>query len=136
MSHIFTGHGGPLFQDSCRLREEEWGSGIIDRVSEDLRKAFPEMTGLSPRNLRRMRAFFREYCAKTNTIWPRTVAKLPAPKWPPVVAKLSWAHNVILIEKLKDLKLRAWYAAATLEYGWSRDVLSFQIDKTIGVVEQ
>ncbi len=112
----------------CRLRAEEWGSGIIDRISEDLRKAFPEMTGLSPRNLRRMRAFYREYCGKTKAIRPRAVAKLSAPKWPPVVAKLSWAHNIILIEKLKDLKLRAWYAEATLEYGWSRDVLSIQID--------
>lgn len=44
-----------------RLKEESWGSGIIDRVSADLRAAFPEMDGLSPRNLRRMRGFYRSY---------------------------------------------------------------------------
>lgn len=44
-----------------RMEEEAWGSGVIDRVSADLRAAFPEMDGLSPRNLRRMRAFYRAY---------------------------------------------------------------------------
>ena len=32
---------------------EGWGARIIDRLAADLRKAFPEMQGLSPRNLRR-----------------------------------------------------------------------------------
>ncbi|PJB98863.1 MAG: hypothetical protein CO078_00610, partial [Candidatus Nealsonbacteria bacterium CG_4_9_14_0_8_um_filter_36_17] len=40
------------------------------------------MSGLSPRNLRRMRAFYREYYPRAVAIRPRTVAKLPAPKWP------------------------------------------------------
>lgn len=111
-----------------RLREEEWGSGIIDRVSEDLRASFPEMSGLSPRNLRRMRAFYREYRTHKKPIRPPAVAKLSKPKWPPVVAKLPWTHNVILMEKLKDIKMRIWYASAALEYGWSRDVLTLQID--------
>ncbi len=111
-----------------RLREEEWGSGIIDRVSTDLRVSFPEMSGLSPRNLRRMRAFYREYRSSGKPFRPPAVAKLSKPKWPPAVAKLPWAHNVILMEKLKDVKKRTWYASAALEYGWSRDVLSLQID--------
>ncbi len=110
-----------------RLREEEWGGGIIDRVSADLRAAFPEMGGLSPRNLRRMRAFYRAYGPSVANR-PRAVAELPAPKWPRAVAKLPWAHNVILMEKVKDLKSRAWYAAAAFEFGWSRDQLAVQID--------
>ncbi|MDP2600661.1 MAG: PDDEXK nuclease domain-containing protein [Deltaproteobacteria bacterium] len=111
-----------------RLQEEEWGSGIIDRVSVDLRAAFPEMNGLSPRNLRRMRAFYRLYRPRVGEVRPRDVAKLLMPKWPRAVAKLPWAHNVILMEKLKDIKTRSWYAAAALEFGWSRDVLALQID--------
>jgi predicted nuclease of restriction endonuclease-like (RecB) superfamily len=43
------------------------------------------------------------------------------------VAHLPWGHNVILIEKLKDLPTRLWYAGQTLEQGWSRDTLSLQI---------
>ncbi len=43
------------------------------------------------------------------------------------VAQLSWAHNVVLIQKVKDLPTRLWYARETLEQGWSRDTLSVQI---------
>lgn len=76
-----------------RFQEESWGSGIIDRVSVDLRDAFPEMEGLSPRNLRRMRAFYRTYPLSVDNLkkWPRVVAKLNLIKWPPPVAKLPWA---------------------------------------------
>jgi len=40
---------------------------------------------------------------------------------------LTWAHNVILIQKVKDLPTRLWYARQAFEHGWSRDVLSLQI---------
>src|SRR5262245_54975444 len=40
------------FELDRRLAEEAWGTGIIDRISADIRAAFPEMDGLSPRNLR------------------------------------------------------------------------------------
>lgn len=90
-----------------RFQEESWGSGIIDRVSADLLEAFPEMEGLSTRNLRRMRAFYRAYPLSGNNLkkWPRAVAKLDLIDWPPPVAKLPWAHNVILMEKVKDATL-------------------------------
>lgn len=29
---------------------------------------------------------------------------------PPAVAKLSWTHNIILLEKIKDKNIRFWYA--------------------------
>ena len=34
-----------------------WGSRGIDRLAADLRDAFPDMKGFSPRNLKYMRAF-------------------------------------------------------------------------------
>jgi predicted nuclease of restriction endonuclease-like (RecB) superfamily len=40
---------------------------------------------------------------------------------------LPWFHHVILIEKLKDLPLRYWYARQAVEQGWSRDTLTLQI---------
>ena len=40
-----------------RQRRAGWGAGVIDRLSADLRRAFPDMKGLSPRNLNSMRAF-------------------------------------------------------------------------------
>lgn len=40
-----------------RQKEEGWGSKVIERLAQDLRREFPEMKGLSPRNLKYMRAF-------------------------------------------------------------------------------
>jgi predicted nuclease of restriction endonuclease-like (RecB) superfamily len=117
------------FDLECKLATEGWGTSIIDRASADLRLAFPEMDGLSPRNLRRMRAFYRTYRPKSKSaIWPPAVAKLESPDWPAAATSLSWAHHVILMEKVKDPALRAWYTAAALEHGWGRNTLATQID--------
>ena len=40
---------------------------------------------------------------------------------------IPWFHHVILIQKLKDLPTRLWYARQALEQGWSRDTLTTQI---------
>ena len=44
-----------------RQKNEGWGAKIIDRLSEDLAKAFPEMRGFRARNLKYMRAFAEAY---------------------------------------------------------------------------
>jgi hypothetical protein len=41
----------------ARQKDQGWGAKVIDRLAADLHKAFPEMTGFSPRNLKYMRAF-------------------------------------------------------------------------------
>jgi predicted nuclease of restriction endonuclease-like (RecB) superfamily len=90
-----------------------------------------------------------EATIEESVIWPRPVAKLEtsstshkkgqravaqlavepddAQIWQRAVAQLTWAHNVILIQKVKDLPTRLWYARKAFEHGWSRDVLSLQI---------
>ena len=116
-----------------RSRAEAWGTAVIDRVAHDLRREFPGMEGLSPRNLRRMRAFYRAYpLSKAGSkIWPQSVAKLQLVKWPQAVAELPWAHNVILLEKVKDPAERAWYAQEAVGHGWSRNVLVQQIESNL-----
>ncbi|MCX6927056.1 MAG: DUF1016 N-terminal domain-containing protein, partial [Verrucomicrobia bacterium] len=52
-----------------------WGESVIDRVSCDLRAAFPNTTGFSPRNLRDMRRLYLAYA--DEAIWRQLVAKLP-----------------------------------------------------------
>lgn len=56
---------------------------------------------------------------------PQPVAQLPLPL--EILLGLPWFHHVILIEKLKDLPVRYWYAQQALEHGWSRDALTAQI---------
>ena len=49
-----------------------------------------------------------------------------------LVASLPWGHNLVLLQKLKELNARLWYARAALEYGWSRSVLLTHQDYDAG----
>lgn len=68
----------------------------------------------------------------TDEILQQAVAKLtpgtPTPILPQLAAKLPWAHHVILMEKLKDRATRIWYMQHAIEHGWSRAVLTVQIE--------
>lgn len=75
-----------------RQAAEGWGTSVIDRLARDLRRDFPEMTGLSPRNLKYMRAFAEAWPD------PAMVQQL--------VAQLPWGHNMRLLEALKRLEPR------------------------------
>ena len=48
-----------------------------------------------------------------------------------LLASLPWGHNIVLLQKLKELNTRLWYASAALEYGWSRSVLLIQIESRL-----
>ncbi|MFC9335776.1 YhcG family protein [Arthrobacter sp. NPDC057009] len=93
----------------AQQQAQGWGSRVIKRLSEDLRAEFPDMTGLSPRNIQYMTTFAGAWAEGT-------IAQQP-------VAQLPWGHVTILLDKLKDQTSRARYAAAAVEHGWSRNVL-------------
>lgn len=96
-----------------RQGERGWGGKVIDRLSVDLRAAFPEMTGFSPRNL----TYMRDMAAA----WPEGLI-LQQP-----VAKLPWGHITVLLTRLQDDRTRAWYAAQVLAEGWTRATLEASI---------
>ncbi len=98
-------------------KQEGWGTKVIDRLGADLRKEFPDMQGLSPRNLKYMRKFAQTY--PDLSIVQRTVAQLP------------WAHQVILMDKIKGQVEREFYIGKAVENGWSRDILSLQIQSNL-----
>lgn len=91
----------------CRQREEGWGAGVIQRLAQDLRTAFPDMKGLSRTNLLYMRAFAEA--------WPEQSIVQQ------VVGQIPWGHNIRLIDAVKTMKERLWYARAAIENGWSRN---------------
>jgi predicted nuclease of restriction endonuclease-like (RecB) superfamily len=101
----------------ARQAEQGWGAKVIDRLAHDLRAAFPDMKGFSPRNLKYMRAF--------------------AEAWPDesfvqeVLAQLPWYHQLALLDKLPGAETRRWYAAKAIEHGWSRNVLVMQIESRL-----
>lgn len=100
-----------------RQDQQGWGAKIIDRLSEDLKEAFPEMNGFSPRNLKYMRKFAEQW--PDREIVQRTAAQIP------------WRSNQLLLDKLDHQETRCWYAQKTAENGWSRDILALQIESRL-----
>ena len=98
----------------ARQERESWGAKVIDRLAGDLKAAFPEMKGFSPRNLKYMRAFAKA--------WPEEAIVQQ------LVAQIPWGHNVRILDYVKDPIEREWYVRATVQHGWSRDVLVHQIE--------
>ena len=108
-----------LYWDIGRMileRQERagWGARVIDRLAADLRKAFPDMRGFSPRNLKYMRAF--------AAAWPER------PFVQQLAARIPWTHNCLLLDRLPNAATREWYVRATVQEGWSRSILTLQIE--------
>ena len=87
-----------------RHEEQGWGAKVIERLAHDLRNAFPDMKGFSPRNLKYMRAFAQA--------WP------DAEFVQAVLAQLPWYHQIALLDKLKTTEERIWYAQKAIENNW------------------
>lgn len=98
----------------ARQIQQGWGAKVIDRLASDLRTAFPDMKGFSPRNLKYMRAFAEA--------WPE------AEFVQGVLAQLPWYHQLALLDKLDTPESRCWYVSKAIEHGWSRNVLVMQIE--------
>ena len=109
-----------------RQQEEGWGSAAIERLSRDLRGAFPDVQGFSPRNLWRMRSLYLSYTREVGPLLP--LPDVDGEVLPRAVAEIPWGHNIVLMEKLPGPAERLWYARKTVEHGWSRSVLLHQIE--------
>lgn len=90
---------------------------MIDRMAKDLKDAFPEMAGFSPRNKKYMRKFAESW--SDFEIVQRAVAQIP------------WPTNISLMDKLKDEESRIWYAHKAIENGWSETILDLQIESKL-----
>ena len=131
-----------------RQQEKGWGAGVIPRLARDIRNELPEVKGFSERNIKRMLRFYREY-SNTLPFVPQAVAQLqpaenkdfikvpqpvaqlsvngPSENLQQLVAQIPWGHNMLLMERVKDLSPRLWYIQQTVEQGWSRDTLGMMI---------
>lgn len=97
-----------------RQERSGWGARVIDRLSADLHRSFPDMRGFSSRNLKYMRAF--------AAAWPeRTIVQQAA-------AQIPWFHDCLLLDRVPDARDRHWYVRAVVREGWSRSILADQID--------
>lgn len=98
---------GKLLYD--RKLESKHGSGVVKRLSVDLKERYPQM-GMSPRNLWYMKTFYERYNA-CNTKVQRAVALLP------------WSQNILILSKELDDNATLYYAQESISKGWNRDLL-------------
>lgn len=97
-----------------RQQGESWGRAIVNNLARDLQAEFPGIRGFSAQNLWRMRQFYDAYCSQT--------------KLSPLVREIGWTHNVIILMACKDDLEREFYVRMTRKLGWSKSVLTHQIE--------
>ena len=88
--------------------------GAAVAASEYLQAAYPTAEGFSPRNLRRMRAFYAAY--------------EESPEIMRLAMNLGWTRNVAILERCGSNEERAWYIRAVLHFGWKKAKLLAAIE--------
>ena len=102
-----------LYREIGRLICERPEKGAAVAAAEYLQSAYPDISGFSPRNVRRMREFYRTY---EN-----------APAVMREAMELGWTQNVVILEAELSLPEREWYIRAARRFGWSKLALTEKI---------
>lgn len=139
-----------LGRDLVRKKaEERWGSGVVEQVSLDLQKEFPNESGFSVRNLWYMKKWFLFYFGNASSpILQQAVSELQVAdnktdkKLQQAVAEMSeeylhqlggefpqtfllvpWGHHIAVITKCETINEALFYIGKTIEQDLSRDAL-------------
>lgn len=97
-----------------RQTQQGWGKAVVEQLAVDLKASFQGRSGFSAQNLWYMRQFYMEY--------------KDLPNLQQLVGEIPWGQNLAIMAKVKDAAERAYYLKATVEMGWSRNVLIHQIE--------
>ena len=103
-----------LYCEIGRVVSGRGEKGAAVAASEYLQAAYPAADGFSPRNLRRMRAFYAAY-EKTPEIMR-------------LAMNLGWTQNAAILERCGSSEERAWYIRAVLHFGWKKAKLLAAIE--------
>ncbi|MCP5197244.1 MAG: hypothetical protein H6974_10720 [Gammaproteobacteria bacterium] len=93
-------------------------TGVIEQIAKDLTRELGGLKGFSRRNLYRMKPFYGFYADQEELV-------------PQLVAPIPWGNNDLILQKIKEREKALWYVRKTIENGWSRNVLSHQIDSQL-----
>lgn len=102
----------------ARQADQVWGSGFLEKLSQELMQEFPEVKGFSKRNLEQIRRWY--------SFWNRepAIAKQAASQ----LLSIPWWHNVVIAGKCPTHAEALYYVQQTQAHGWSRAVLVHQIE--------
>ena len=123
--------------------EERWGAGVVEQVSLDLQREFPNADGFSAKNLWFMKKWYLFYSSsEAHKKLLQAVRELPNPKllqpvrefqksklqqpvaeFPAPLALVPWGHHIAIISKCKSVDEALFYIGKTIEQGMSRAAL-------------
>ena len=121
--------------------EERWGAGVVEQVSLDLQREFPNAEGLSAPNLWAMKRWYLFYNQHDTKLLQSVIemngAKLlqpviefdkeklqqPVGEFPTPFAYVPWGHHIAIISKCKSVDEALFYIGKTIEQGMSRAAL-------------
>ncbi len=127
-----------------KQKQHLWGDAVIEQLSLDLQKAFPEMKGFSRTNLFNCKKLFLFYSntkvqqpvgqlasSKKNlnikVQQPVGLLKVPPSKALKLITKIPWGSNIVIIEKTNSVQEAFFYLSQTIENNWSRNLLLNQL---------
>ena len=129
--------------------EERWGAGVVEQVSLDLKREFPNADGFSTSNLWFMKRWYSFYTTNVNPKIlqqfadnvqhsnQQTVSKLyqvgkeirekilyqDGKEFPLPFALVPWRHHIEILYRCKSIDEALFYVGKTIEQGLSRDAL-------------
>lgn len=104
-----------LYCEIGRVVSDRPEKGAAVAAAEYLKRAYPDVPGFSPRNVRRMRDFYRTY--KTS------------PSLLHAALRIGWTQNGVILEADLSLSEKEWYIQAVRRFGWSKLELLRQIEE-------
>jgi len=109
-----------------KQKTAKWGSGFLNRLSNDLMSEFPDIKGFSEPNLlftKRWFLFYNSGDSNSVTACDRIKKITVNPLF-----QIPWGHNRIIITKCKTVEEAFFYVLETIKNNWSRIVLTHQIE--------
>jgi predicted nuclease of restriction endonuclease-like (RecB) superfamily len=116
-----------------KQKSTSWGDGFIKQLSQDLSSEFDDVGGFSHRNLKCVRQWYL-YWNQDNIIGQQAVAQLErtafsiSPTLLSQITSIPWGHNLVIMSKCKNHNEAIFYIQKTIEFGWSRTILTHQIE--------
>ena len=131
-----------------KQKTAKWGSGFLHQLSKDLMNEFPEVKGFSYRNIRSIKQWYQFYSKEvtnlaTNCCQIDNQIQSPGKQLVPkleknafqyaieLIIQIPWGHNLVIISKCKNTDEALFYVNKTIENGWSRSVLTHQIESAL-----
>ncbi|MBB1488637.1 PDDEXK nuclease domain-containing protein [Oceanospirillum sediminis] len=104
-----------------KQQSSTWGQGFLTQLSKDLMAEFPDIKGFSKRNLEQIRRWYLFWSSDA------AIAKQAATQF----LQIPWWHNIVIVTKAQNHEEALFYVAQTQQHGWSRAVLTHQMESQL-----